>query len=201
MESSGTAEPETPVVIILLFGANCTGKSTVGRLLAGYLPRCALIEVDALRYMVVGGLVAYSAGLHPSKAPGAYRQQCWMGVDNAVRLAHGFATYGFSSVIEGLEDACRPGTGWAARAFGLQPVCTVALLCDEAVVLQRWQSRGGGDQLPQQVQEDLRWYQCHQALFDCVVDTASHSPEHSAELIYHRCPRGPRGHISFNPSV
>ncbi len=70
MEPAGTAEPIPPVVL-LLFGANCTGKSTIGRLVAGRLPRCAFIEVDALRYLVVGGLVAYSAGIPPSQAPDA----------------------------------------------------------------------------------------------------------------------------------
>jgi len=109
-----------------------------------------------------------------------------MGVDNALRLAHGFAAYGFSSVIEGLEDECRPGTGWAEQVFGTLRICTVALLCDEAILLQRWQARGGG-QLPQQVLDDLHWCQAHQALFDCVVDTTSTPPEQSAALICQRC--------------
>ncbi len=97
--------------IILLFGPSGAGKSTLARLLAGRLPRCACIEVDTLRYMIVGGLVAGSGGTPPSQAPVEYQRQCWLGVANAVRLAQGFAVEGFSSVIEGLENDCRPGTG------------------------------------------------------------------------------------------
>ena len=103
--------------IILLYGSSGTGKSTLGRLLAGLMPRCAFIEVDTLRYMIVGGLVAESGGISPSKAPEEYHRQCWLGVGNAVGLAERFANEGFSSVIEGLEDDCRPGTGWIERSF------------------------------------------------------------------------------------
>ena len=59
--------------IILLFGPSGAGKSTLARLLAGRLPRCACIEVDTLRYMIVGGLVAGSGGTPPSQAPVEYR--------------------------------------------------------------------------------------------------------------------------------
>ena len=72
--------------IILLFGPSGAGKSTLGRLLAGRLARCAFIEVDTLRYMIVGGLVAHSGGICPSLAPEEYQRQCWLGVGNAVRL-------------------------------------------------------------------------------------------------------------------
>ncbi len=110
-----------------------------------------------------------------------------MGVEHAVRLAQGFAASGFSSVIEGLDAVCHPGPGWSEQAFGRQRVVPVALLCEEAVVVHRWQARGGGDQRPQSVLADLRWYQRHHARVDWVVETARPSPEHSAALIAHRC--------------
>ncbi len=177
--------PDTPLVI-LLFGPSCAGKSTVGRLAAGCLPKCAFIEVDALRYMVIGGLVAYSGGVHPSQAPDAYRQQCWMGVENAARLAHGFAAGGFSSVIDGLEEECRPGTGWSERAFGQLPVHSVGLLCDEDELVRRWQLRGWGNRPSRQVFEELEWCQTHQDRFDCIVDTTRTTPEECAAMICER---------------
>jgi energy-coupling factor transporter ATP-binding protein EcfA2 len=163
--------------IILLFGASGTGKSTLARLLAGRLPRCACIEVDTLRYMIVGGLVASSGGTPPGHAQEEYHRQCWLGVANAVRLAQGFATEHFSSVIEGLEDDCRPGTGWIERTFPGYSVCSVAVVCAEAVLSQRWRQRGWDNDLSPEVTEALRWYRANSSLFTCIVDTTEHSPE------------------------
>jgi energy-coupling factor transporter ATP-binding protein EcfA2 len=172
--------------IILLFGPNCAGKSTLGRLLAGRLPKCAFIEVDVLRYMVVGGLVAHSGGKSPSEAPEDYERQCWLGVANAVRLAQGFATEGFSSVIEGLENECRPGTGWIERTFSGYSACSVALVCAETVLSERRRQRGWDNILSPEAAEELQWYRENSSLFDCVVDTTEHSPEENIEKL-HRC--------------
>ena len=84
--------------------------------------------------MIVGGLVAHSAGTPPSQAPIEYQRQCWLGVANAVRLAQGFATEGFSSVIEGLENDCRPGTGWIEERSLGTPFERTAVVCTEAVL-------------------------------------------------------------------
>ena len=174
-------------VIILLYGTNATGKSTLGRTIASLLPRCAFIEIDELRYKVVGGLVAYSAGKHPNTDPDEYRRQCWMGVENAVRLAEGFSEHGFSSVIEGLDDECRPGTGWIEMHLGRYQVLTVALLCRADILSQRWQERGWGSSLPDRVFEELRWYRDHRTLFDCTLDTTTDLPEQGAESVYKLC--------------
>jgi hypothetical protein len=123
---------QSPVPIMLLFGTSGTGKSTLARLLAQRLPQCAFIEMDALRYMIGGGLVACSGGTPPGQAPEEYKRQCWLGVANAVRLAKGFAAEGFSSVIEGLENDCHPGTGWIERTFPGYSVCSMAPVCAKA---------------------------------------------------------------------
>ena len=173
--------------IILLFGASGTGKSTLARLLAERLPQCACIEVDTLRYMIVGGLVASSGGTSPSQAPEEYRRQCWLGVANAVRLAEGFASEDFSSVIEGLEDDCRPGTGWIERTFPRHSVCSVAVVCGEAVPSERLRQRGWDSHLSPEVIHQLRWYQENSSRFSCMVDTTEHSPEENARVLHEYC--------------
>ena len=173
--------------IILLFGSSGTGKSTLGRLLAGLLPRCAFIEIDALRYMIVGGLVAGSGGISPSQAPEEYHRQCWLGVGNAVGLAERFAAEGFSSVIEGLEDDCRPGTGWIERSFPTSSVCSVALDCAEPVLSKRWEERGWGSHLSPQVIEQLHWYRDNRSLFSYLVDTTDRTPEKNASILHGFC--------------
>jgi energy-coupling factor transporter ATP-binding protein EcfA2 len=173
--------------IVLLFGPSATGKSTLARLLAGRLSRCASIEVDTLHYMVVGGLVAHSGGTPPDQAPEEYRRQCWLAVANAVRLAEGFATEGFSSVIEGLENDCRPGTGWIERTFPGYSVCSVAVVCAEAVLSERWRQRGWDSRLSPEVLHELLWYRANSSLFACLVDTTEHSPERNVEILYGCC--------------
>jgi energy-coupling factor transporter ATP-binding protein EcfA2 len=179
--------------IILLFGSSGTGKSTLARLLARRLPRCACIEVDTLHYMVGGGLVAHSGGTPPDQAPEEYRRQCWLAVANAVRLAEGFATEGFSSAIEGLENDCRPGTGWIERTFAAYSVRAVAVVCEEAVLSERWRQRGWDNRLSPEVVDELRWYRENSSLFACVVDTTEHSPEQNVEILHGCCLSQPKG--------
>ena len=176
---------ELAPVIVLMFGHNCAGKSTVGKALAGLFAQSAFIEVDELRYKVVGGLVAYSDGVNPKEAPEEYAAQCWMGVENAVALARNFAAHGFSSVIEGLEDGCRPETGWSESQFDSMSVFHVALICDESTMLKRVTERGWGDgvSLSAGFKRDHAWYHSHQDMFDYTVRTDENSPDKAAELI------------------
>jgi hypothetical protein len=106
-----------------------------------------------------------------------------LGVANAVRLAEGFAAEGFSSVIEGLEDDCRPGTGWIEQTFPGYSVCSVAVVCSEAVLAERWQQRGWGRHLSQSAKAELRWYVENRSYFACLVDTTERSAEESAEAL------------------
>ena len=57
----------------MVFGVSGSGKSTFRKAIAGQLPKCAFIEVDELRYKVIGDLVAYSAGKHPDTDLEEYR--------------------------------------------------------------------------------------------------------------------------------
>lgn len=181
--------------IILVFGANCTGKSSLGRALAGRVERCAFIEVDELRYKVVGGLVAYSAGAKPWEHPDEYERQARLGLQNAVRLARGFADEGFSSVIDGLERECLPGSGWAEAHFRDLAVFNIVVTCDEATLGARWNLGDwpGGAALRSALKE-LEWYRANASLFDGVVDTTDTGMDAAADAIASQVLRGQSGH-------
>ncbi len=176
------APPEP--TIVLIFGPNCVGKSTVGKELAGLLDRCAFIEIDVLHYMVVGGLVAWGAGASPLEQPEEYRRQCELGLANAVRLAHGFADTGFSSVLEGLEDECLPGTNWADRVIPDREVFHVGLVCSDSTLVERLEERGWRhDAFVESVRARIAWIRDNAALFDAVADTTGVQPEVVARQI------------------
>ena len=91
-------------------------------------------------------------------------------VDNALRLAEGFASKGFSTVIEGLEDDCNPGSGWTHPTLDRHRTLTVALIPDVAVVVERWKQRTGEETLPRRQRESLAWYRANEGVFDFVAE-------------------------------
>lgn len=167
--------------MVLLFGTNCVGKSAVGEALAGVLDRCAFVEVDALRYMVRGGLVAWSEGANPADHAEAYDRQRLLGYRNAAALARGFAAEGFSSVVEGLGEGCLPWTRWAAENLRELQVRSAVLVCDDATLAERWSERHGlPGGLPAHFRDELRWYRDRAARFDQAVDTTAKVPRAAA---------------------
>ena len=175
-----------PPVVVLIFGNSCAGKSTVGRELAGLFTKGAYVEVDELRQKIVGGHVGGPRDPNRKDAPDAHAEQRKIADENASILAQNFAAHGFSSVIEGLENSRRPGTGWSESRFGAIPVFLVLLMCDEETALKRLTGRGWGDgvNLRPGFKRDRAWYLDHQDLFDLTVRTDEHSPERVAKLIY-----------------
>lgn len=159
------------MTVFLVFGVNAVGKSSFSRKLAGRLPRCAFIEVDELRYKVVGGLVAYSSGMHPDRAPAEYSSQCEMADRNAILLARGFAEYGFSSVIDGLEEKYARRKSSLSLQLPLARLITVGLFCDPRTLCDRRAQRGWLPDLPDQIEQKLTWYRTNGGRFDYVVDT------------------------------
>ena len=128
------------------------------------------------------------AGTSPDEAPEEYRRQCWLSVANAVRLAHGFATEGFSTVIEGLEDECRPGTGWIERTFPRWPVITVAVVCAERGPVERWRrERGWGDQLSDAPRQRCVGIERTSHCLRVAVDTTDRVPEETIEILNECC--------------
>jgi predicted kinase len=162
---------DTTVTVIFVFGVNAVGKSSFSRELAGHLPRCAFIEVDELRYKVIGGLVAHSRGMCPDHAPAEFARQYEMACKNAVLLASGFADYGFSSVIDGLEEKYAGRKLWLTSQIPSARLITVGLFCDPYVLQDRRAQRGWLPNLPDRIEQKLIWYRTNEGGFDFVVDT------------------------------
>jgi hypothetical protein len=150
--------------------------------------RCAHIEVDVLRYFVVGRLVAGSAGSRPEDDPDGYREQCRLGDDNTVRLAYGYAERGFSSVIEGFDDDRILDQPGLTRTFAGLAVTTVLLTCRPDVLALRRAARGWGTDLPA-VAERQRAFS---AACTRIVDTTDASAQEHADQVY-RLVRDPSG--------
>ena len=172
-----------PPAAILLFGTNCAGKSTVGREVARRIARCAFIEVDELRYMVQGGLVAASGGRPPGEDVEEYARQGRLAVRNGNTLALGVAREGFSSVIEGLDDEDRPPEGEAARVLGEHRIVYAALVCREATLTARLVERGLHASIVAHLVDLDRWCRDHADAFDILVDTGEDTPQACADGI------------------
>lgn len=77
---------------LILTGPAAAGKNTIASLLAKKRDKCAIIDVDAIRWMY----------RHPHKAPWegeAGKQQQKLGVENAILLAINFARHDIDTVI------------------------------------------------------------------------------------------------------
>jgi hypothetical protein len=172
-----------PVTIILVFGVNAVGKSSLSRDLAGRLPRCAFVEVDELRYKVQGGLVAYSKGISPDRAPAEYSLQSEMACKNAVLLASGFADHGFSSVIDGLDERYLRRKTWLMIQLPSARLIQVGVFCDPSTLLGRRVGRGWPEGLPDGIEEKLNWYRENRGGFDYVIDTSITSVDLLAPIL------------------
>lgn len=156
----------------LLFGPSGAGKSSVGIALAEAMERCAHIEVDGLRYMVRGGLVAWSRGKTPMDDAAEYTRQCELGYKNAVALCREFSSAGFSAVVEGLGDQCRPGTGWIEREFAGLGAQSILLLCTPNELERRLDGRPNWpSELTKAALQQLSWYESNRSTFDVAIDT------------------------------
>jgi predicted kinase len=85
---------------LVLTGGPAVGKSSTARLLARSRPRAAVIDVDDVRHMVVGGHAAPWEG-----EDGRHQQR--LGVENACSLARNFVAHDIETVI---ADVITPDT-------------------------------------------------------------------------------------------
>lgn len=101
---------------LVLTGGPAIGKSTTAGQLARSLPRAAVIDVDDVRLMVVGGHVPPWQGEEG-------RAQQRLGVENSCGLARRFRRQGFDVV---LADVLTPAT--AALYREMLPGCLIVRL-------------------------------------------------------------------------
>lgn len=120
-------------MILLLTGPPAAGKSTLGPLLGQQMTRCAVIDVDWLRKMVVQPHIAPWRGQ-------AGLDQLQLGVQNACAVARNCVAAGFAVVI---LDVLTNETAQLYRAHLADLGCQIVLLLPSlATAVQRNRDRG-----------------------------------------------------------
>jgi hypothetical protein len=92
---------------LVLTGGPAAGKSTTGRLVAELRDRCAFIDADDIRHLVVSGHLA------PWEDSGGRQQM--LGVENVCALVQNFALRGIESVV---ADFVTASTASVYRTLG-----------------------------------------------------------------------------------
>jgi len=90
-------------IALFLRGGSGVGKSTLANALVRLIPFSAKIDVDELRYMISGGLVASKSNVKPFNNPNEYLRQCRLADKNAFALTRNFLDAGFIPVIDGMN--------------------------------------------------------------------------------------------------
>ena len=120
------------MTILLLTGPPASGKNTIAELLAKRLERCAAIDVDQIRQMIV----------QPNSAPWESKEQLLqeqLAVTNACSLARNFTDAGFDVVISDVvTDVSLDEYGATLRETTLK---TILLLPTEDEIMGRLLSR------------------------------------------------------------
>lgn len=116
--------------VLVLTGPPAVGKTTIGRRLATRRTRCALIDVDDVRQLIVSG------GAAPWCGPEGLMQQR-LGVVNACALAINFVQHGVDAVV---ADVLTNETAGLYR-YLLRDALIVQLTVDYDEALERAQTR------------------------------------------------------------
>ncbi len=164
-------------IVALVVGVNAAGKSFFSREFASAMERSAYVEVDELRYKVVGGLVAHRRGINPVEAPKEYVLQCDLACRNAVALAGVFTASGFSVVIDGISEAYTQRREWLRCEIPGCEIVTVGIYCSADVLESRRAERGWPSTLPPNTAKKLSWYSRNEGHMDYVIDTGKAQSE------------------------
>ena len=153
--------------VLVLTGPPAVGKTTVGRLVAAARPRCAMVDIDDVRHLIVSGHAAPWDG-----ADGRAQQD--LGVRNGCALAANFAAHGVDAVlVDVLDDA----TAARYRELLGDPLI-VQLTVDYQESLRRAHTRTV--HLSWEEFRQLHDQQQHFAGADCRIDTTGLSAEETA---------------------
>ena len=124
--------------IIFITGMAGAGKSTVGRLVARYFPKCLFIQVDELREKMVKGYARPEGGVFTEEVT----QQFQMARSAAIYMARLYANQGVDVVI---DDVCAPANfiEQYATLFEIPEIHRILLYPRAAIVIERIKQRGG----------------------------------------------------------
>jgi chloramphenicol 3-O-phosphotransferase len=158
--------------VLLLTGGSAVGKNTIGETLARIRERCAVIDVDILRHMV----------LQPHHAPwegdeGSFQQR--LGVGNACMLARNFIEAGFDVLILDILTVATAGSYREELAPHRPYVVLLYSTYEEA--LRRARSRP-----PVLSQQEFKLVYEQQSVFseyDLKIDTTNMTPRAVATVL------------------
>jgi len=188
-------------IVIILRGGTAVGKSTIADALVKKIPFSAKIEIDDLRYMIKGGLVASRSKLRPYDYQKEYSRQCHLGNKNAFALARNFLLAGFIPIIAGLNG------GESAETFHLlnnpndlkwypEPeillnelpkIKTFQIILDvqSNILTERLRSKGHDDETIEFILNQRKIFLKAVSIgpIDYVIDTSENDPDTIADVI------------------
>jgi hypothetical protein len=128
---------EPGALVLAITGAAGSGKSTVAAGIAGLLPRCAHIDVDAVKHMIVSGFFVDPAN---PEDPEGWGFSEWRLVGESVGLLAGhLRSKGFDVIVSGYLDE----EGWDGVEDRLRIDHRILLLPDLATTIERDATREG----------------------------------------------------------
>lgn len=167
----------------LIAGVNAAGKSFFSRTIATAMQRSSYIEIDELRYKVVGGLVAHRLGTSPDRAPEQFVAQAEMAWRGAIALAQVHLSFGFSVVVDGVPELHVVQRHQLAKELPRCEIRGIGLYCSPGVLERRRAGRGWTSTLPPGTVEKLSWYSRNGGGFDAVADSGTSTVDDYLKLV------------------